>query len=1184
MGLFTRRHSRQTSRRQFQYRGPGLTELLEVRSLLTTYTVNTLLDEPSNGSGVTDGLVSLREAIQAANTNAIFGDAAAGSSSGQDVIQFDASLSGSTLTLNSLLPQLTGEIAIIGLGADKLTISGNGTYRVFWNNGTAEISDLTIANGNSDRGGGVRNFGTILLNRVELTGNNASTTSDDSGGGFWSTGTATIMNSTFSSNTSAGSGGGVWSNGRLHISNSTFSNNRCSYFGGGIYTGKVYGGISQTTVVNSTFSDNVARKNTGYNTYAGGGVAYEGTNSITMSNCILTGNTQGTGNWADDLCGIPIDVDIDFFDYSTGTGSNNLIGAADYHRGFVHGVNGNQLGVSRGDVISSSLADNGGTTRTYSLVAGSLALDAGNHLVAIDNNGDPLTTDQRGTGILRIQGDAVDIGAFEVTPMTINVTTLDDELDPTYDSSDMSLREAVYWASQYGGPQTITFSNALEYGTIHLTSTIMINEAITIRNQNNISISIDGGNSTRLFYIDLDNAGGEVVFENLSLENGSSENGNGGAIFNLDADLILFNMNMNFNVGFKGGAVYSASDLWVTGSSFLGNRASANGGALFVSGHLTAENSLFYGNGANLYGGAIRVDGNAGGASLISNSTVSNNFSSLAGGGIFNTNENLTIRNSTITANKGYGDFKGNGQFGGGIYTFENANASTTLFNTIVAGNYGSYLQVASDIGNKLLTLGSSHNIIGDTATAGGLTDGTNGNHTGIPVVDILDLNLSDNGGATWSHALLQHSIALNSGDNTQATGANDNPLTTDQRGSGFTRILDGTVDIGAFEGFRLASYDLSGFTNGSWWVSRTNIYGNYTTSFAARGPASSFRQVLYGDFNGDQRRDVAVWLNNGDWQIGLLNLNNEYVFSKWTNWQADQVKEVHVGDFNHDGRDDLIGLFRNGTQGQWYAGLSTGSRFENHYWGMYGNYDGIKEVLVGDFDGKWGDDLAIVANNGTIWVLNNTRTGFSYVKAGRWGTGGHTTQVGDYDGDGRDDLLTVFGLAGYRSIMVMKATGSASFNISLWAGLTTTQSLDALVTGDFDGDSKDDIAAVVNGSRVWVGLSQANRFTMQFWTNWGHTIDGMFDLHVGNTNNDNKADLISRDGMGFWRTAESTGTGFGLRHLTRWSEFTVWQYVLDTPYSPLQLDAPLPAHLPNQQDDYEIFGSDSLQLILERL
>ena len=75
--------------------------------------------------------------------------------------------------------------------------------------------------------------------------------------------------------------------------------------------------------------------------------------------------------------------------------------------------------------------------------------------------------------------------------------------------------------------------------------------------------------------------------------------------------------------------------------------------------------------------------------------------------------------------------------------------------------------------------------------------NGVNGNIVGV---DPLLGPLADNGGPTQTMALLAGSPAIDKGDNTlvpidPSTGL---PVTTDQRG--FTRVVNGSVDIGAFE------------------------------------------------------------------------------------------------------------------------------------------------------------------------------------------------------------------------------------------------------------------------------------------------------------------------------------------------------------------------------------------------
>jgi hypothetical protein len=65
------------------------------------------------------------------------------------------------------------------------------------------------------------------------------------------------------------------------------------------------------------------------------------------------------------------------------------------------------------DALLGPLADNGGPTFTYSLFAGSPAIDAGDNSLALAPNASALTTDQRGIGFTRIDHGTVDMGAFE---------------------------------------------------------------------------------------------------------------------------------------------------------------------------------------------------------------------------------------------------------------------------------------------------------------------------------------------------------------------------------------------------------------------------------------------------------------------------------------------------------------------------------------------------------------------------------------------------------------------------------------------------------------------------------------------------------------------------------------------------------------------------------------------------
>jgi hypothetical protein len=84
------------------------------------------------------------------------------------------------------------------------------------------------------------------------------------------------------------------------------------------------------------------------------------------------------------------------------------------------------------------------------------------------------------------------------------------------------------------------------------------------------------------------------------------------------------------------------------------------------------------------------------------------------------------------------------------------------------------------------------HNLIGNGSGSSGF-DPTDLVGTASNPIDPLLGPLADNGGPTLTMALLPGSPAIDAGDNTDA------PM-WDQRGPGFRRIVNGTIDIGAYE------------------------------------------------------------------------------------------------------------------------------------------------------------------------------------------------------------------------------------------------------------------------------------------------------------------------------------------------------------------------------------------------
>jgi hypothetical protein len=344
-----------------------------------------------------------------------------------------------------------------------------------------------------------------------------------------------------------------------------------------------------------------------------------------------------------------------------------------------------------------------------------------------------------------------------------------------------SLRQAIAQANAAAGSDTIEFDTSsgspfadTTPDQISLTSgEIAITEALTIVGTGANLLTISGENTSRIFNI---SAGATTSVSGLTLANGvgslSGAVAGGGAILSAAAlsiaDSVFTNNQANFFGFAAGGAILSQGTLTIVDSTFSNNSSDAEGGAIFhaASAVVTMSNSTFSGNISNNSGGALLLGGTA--------------------------TANLT--NVTLTDNTADNDADGSGD-GGGIAIV--GAAAVTLNNTLVAGNSdASPASQAPDIAGTLAAGGN--NLVGNGSGLTGLVNGSNGNRVGTAATPIDPLlgALADNGGTTPTHALLEGSPARDAGNNALQSPSD----VFDQRGSGFDRIRNGTIDIGAFE------------------------------------------------------------------------------------------------------------------------------------------------------------------------------------------------------------------------------------------------------------------------------------------------------------------------------------------------------------------------------------------------
>jgi hypothetical protein len=337
------------------------------------------------------------------------------------------------------------------------------------------------------------------------------------------------------------------------------------------------------------------------------------------------------------------------------------------------------------------------------------------------------------------------------------------------------------------------------------------------------------------------------------------------------------------------------------------------------------------------------------------------------------------------------------------------------------------------------------------------------------------------------------------------------------------------------------------------------NVTNNFIGAFASWASDRNSTKLV-GDFNGDGKADVAL-TGPGYWRTiptaysygnGSFWVSNAWV-GDFGIWSADPEAARLVGDFNGDGRDD-IAL----TGSPWWDTLpvafSNGNgtyNVTNIYVGDFASWSSNLEAtrLVGDFNGDGRDDIALTGpgdwatvpiafsnGDGSFYVTNGYVGGFAGWSASVFAS----RLVGDFNGDGRADIALT-GVPWWTSVPVAFSDGAGGFyvtnqpvggNFGLLSGLAPER-----VTGDFNGDGRTDIALRPTGTSFSIAYSNANgSFTI------GTPTIGTFGRDVfnspqamllkGDFSGDGRTDLALTGPLG-WLTVPLATAGAGSFSMT---------------------------------------------------
>ena len=354
--------------------------------------------------------------------------------------------------------------------------------------------------------------------------------------------------------------------------------------------------------------------------------------------------------------------------------------------------------------------------------------------------------------------------------------------------------------------------------------------------------------------------------------------------------------------------------------------------------------------------------------------------------------------------------------------------------------------------------------------------------------------------------------IAGLNGDNISNFRDGDRIVLTDATLTGFAFSLSGST-----LNYTGGSLNLTG---ASGWSGGSMVIGRLVASAAPEGGVQLTIDDIRNDFNGDGRSDI-LWRNvDGQMSNWLGQSNGGFVENNAnaaafipTAWQI-----AGTGDFNGDGFDDILWRNTDGQLSSWLAN-SLGSFTENNANTAAMVPLAWQVVGTGDFNGDGFDDILWRHADGTVsnWLATSWGgfTANDAVAARFVPTSWTVIGTGDFNGDGRDDILWR-NSNGQVSDWLGQANGGFVLNDSV--ALTNVSTAWKVVgVGDFNGDGRDDILWRNDNGQLSNWLGQPNGGFVN-----NGAVSGVFVtlawsvVAIGDYNGDGRDDIL-------WRNANGT-------------------------------------------------------------
>lgn len=308
--------------------------------------------------------------------------------------------------------------------------------------------------------------------------------------------------------------------------------------------------------------------------------------------------------------------------------------------------------------------------------------------------------------------------------------------------------------------------------------------------------------------------------------------------------------------------------------------------------------------------------------------------------------------------------------------------------------------------------------------------------------------------------------------------GCNQNPTLT-----GSKQVGTSTLTIGSSGEFTTRNTLCPGDSGGPIFTDYGHLFG-VNAQVLGRQPNQS---DIYGDVT-RRRIDIFSMMFSGD-----LVGNNDITISGWC---TNSREALYYGDIDGDGRVDGICHDERTGSVRYARGMSGAIRLEGEYVGPFCSHSGA-EFHVGDFNGDGRTDLfCIDRNTGQKWIDLSSGNwaapygSIDYISTGNWCS--HSTaqlHIGDFNGDGRSDLLCHDTRTGQKWIDYSMVGGTGMFGSNDWvnAGNWCSHATAKLLVSDFNGDGRSDLLChtAANGG-LDVKLAQPGDVfgTLRYWQN----------------------------------------------------------------------------------------------------